>query len=162
MLEHRCFIVNVAKRLRTAFLKKTSSGCFCRFDKVTVHHRASDMEINRLLHWIVLYLIELNCSGLYWMELHYVSCPMVCKIFLAPNSPIFRKIFSKEEAEEGEKGNRKALCFSSKCKKHPLLAVDWSTVESLQIYMNLSKGSFTLEIHTLGYVFCTTEGSLVF
>ena len=40
---------------------------------------------------------------------------MVCKIFFAPNSPIFRNSCGEEEnPEEGEKDNPKALCFSSK------------------------------------------------
>ena len=38
---------------------------------------------------------------------------MVCKIILAPNSPIFWKSY----AEEGENGNSKALFFTSKPKK---------------------------------------------
>ena len=42
---------------------------------------------------------------------------MVCKIFFAPNIPIFRNSCGKEEEEEeGEKGYCKALYFSSKRK----------------------------------------------
>ena len=33
-----CFPVNIAKLLRTAFLLKTSGGCFFQSDKVTVQY----------------------------------------------------------------------------------------------------------------------------
>ena len=32
-LQHRYFLVNIAKFLRTPFLRKTSGGCFCCFKK---------------------------------------------------------------------------------------------------------------------------------
>ena len=35
-LQHRCFLVNIAKFLRIAFLCNASGGCFCQFDKVIV------------------------------------------------------------------------------------------------------------------------------
>ena len=34
ILQHRCFPVNIAKVLRTAFLQNFSGGCFCIFLKV--------------------------------------------------------------------------------------------------------------------------------
>ena len=37
-LQHRHFPVNIAKFVRTAFLKNTSGGCFCQFDEVTVQY----------------------------------------------------------------------------------------------------------------------------
>ena len=39
-LQHRCFLVNVAKFLRTSFLRNTSFGCFCCFKKF-VHSQES-------------------------------------------------------------------------------------------------------------------------
>ena len=40
-LQHRCFLVDIAKFLRTAFFQNTPGGYFCQFDKVTVQYRAS-------------------------------------------------------------------------------------------------------------------------
>ena len=39
-LQHRCFLVNIAKFLRTPFLRNTSGGCFCCFKK-SVHSQES-------------------------------------------------------------------------------------------------------------------------
>ena len=41
-LQHRCFSVNLAKFLRTAFLQNTSGGCFLSvFNELTVLYWAS-------------------------------------------------------------------------------------------------------------------------
>ena len=47
-LQHRCFLVNIAKVLRTFLLQNTSGGCFCCFKKFK--HSQENISGGGLIH----------------------------------------------------------------------------------------------------------------
>ena len=46
-MSHRCFPMNMAKYLKTAFLQKTFGCCFYQLDKVTVQYWTSPSHLNQ-------------------------------------------------------------------------------------------------------------------
>ena len=68
-LQHKCFHVKIAKFLWTAFLQKTSGGCFCNENKIFMN-----IQVQYLLDSLIILRTTLSltlrencpCSELFW------------------------------------------------------------------------------------------------
>ena len=79
---HGCFLVNIAKIFRKAFLQKTSGGCFIQFDKVTIQHWASAnlLFLVKNIMWDGFYKKGLQiCLGYVMLLVETVLTRLYCK-----------------------------------------------------------------------------------
>ena len=75
-LQHRCFLVNIAKFLRTAFLQNFSGGCFCIISKVIKRYFAKS-----ILKKYSCYDILIFFSSQHVLEKVELVCSQLCRQF---------------------------------------------------------------------------------
>ena len=97
-----CFPVNIAKLLRTAFLKETSDGCFFQFDEVTVQYWASICQpLLNQKHNVGWFLIK-----------RFVDLFRVCYVISRDHSSTFFLVNLQETNLSKERHSSKGYLFS--------------------------------------------------
>ena len=72
-LQYKSFPVNIAKFLRTPFLKKTSGGCFCKMMKF--YKDISQLFVSQIdVKYVVKTIAWIEVSSIYWMDIFEPMC----------------------------------------------------------------------------------------